>query len=74
MRAVISFFVIVIILGLICGSVHSAQLSDAERHEIYNKQFAKEETELDKLMNAHFDEWRCFEPPCNELVDANGEE
>ena len=62
-------------LGLICGSVSAAKVSDAERHEIYNKQFAKEETELDKLMNDHFGSWKCYDiPPCNQLVDANGEE
>jgi len=74
-RALVSFFVIVIALGLICGSVSAARVSDAERHEVYNKQAVKEETELDKLMNGHFDEWKCYDiPPCNQLVDENGEE
>ena len=72
MRALVSFFIIVILLGLICGSVSA---NDMERHEIYNKQAVKEETELDKLMNTHIDEWKCFEvPPCDQLVDENGEE
>jgi hypothetical protein len=75
MRALISFFVVVIALGLICGSVYAAKVSDAERHEAYNKQALSEETELDKLMNDHFGSWRCYDiPPCNQLVDANGEE
>jgi len=75
MRATVSFFVVVIVLGLICGSVSAARASDAERHEAYNKQALSEETELDKLMNAHFDKWRCYDiAPCNQLVDENGEE
>ena len=75
MRALISFFVVVIVVGLICGSVSAAKVSDAERHEAYNKQADKEETELDKLMNDHFGHWRCYDiAPCNQLVDANGEE
>lgn len=75
MRALVSFFIIVIILGLICGSVSAARVSDAERHEIYNKQVVKEETELDKLMNDHFGSWKCYDiAPCNQLVDENGEE
>lgn len=75
MRALVSFFVVVIVLGLICGSVSAGRVSDVERHDAYNKQTVKEETELDKLMNTHFDEWKCYDiPPCNQLVDANGEE
>lgn len=73
MRASVSFFVVVV-LGLICGSVSAARVSDAERHEAYNKQAVKEETELDKLMNTHFEAWGCHKPPCDQLVDANGEE